>query len=65
MGLRVVLFVLLVGAAIERSFQSCGTTECSQDYDDTCSADTSAKLYDDCNTTQSSCNETIVEPESL
>ena len=64
MSLQAILIVLLSSAALSAS-QSCGTATCTQEYDNDCDSDLSSDLYDNCNTTQSSCSESIGPADNL
>jgi hypothetical protein len=64
MSLQAVLLVLLSSAALSAS-QSCGTSTCTQEYDDDCEPDFSTDLYDNCNTTQSNCADSIEPADNL
>ena len=62
---NLLLALLLINCVALSSAQSCGTTQCSQEYDDTCPEDGTCLLYDDCQTTKSSCNDPIGPASNL
>ena len=64
MALQAVFIVLLSSVALSAS-QSCGTLNCTQEYDDVCEPDMSTDLYDNCKTSQSNCTEPIGPADNL
>lgn len=64
MALQAVLVVLLSSVALSAS-QSCGTLNCTQEYDNDCIPDVSSALYDNCRTSQSNCTDPIGPADNL
>ena len=61
------VFTVFIGSLLALSAsQFCGSlTRCTQQYDPTCPLDTSTDEYDNCMTTQSSCNQPIGPTDNL
>ena len=56
MKLQAVLILIVLISTVSVSSQSCGSSQCSQDYDSSCPPDESCHLYHNCKTSKSKCD---------